>query len=171
MFVSWHVGLTTPLAAAMAVADPVQGALFWVGGVLIDADHYVDHVWFNRNWSLRRAYRWHLDYGAWLRNRPRHRHLMLFHTAEAVTLAALAAWAWPLLWPLVWGMLFHLTLDKIYDVQMGCPWIRAASVVQWALWARRNPVWAMTEADLARGERFRAASPAAAPQPVGAGAP
>lgn len=150
MYVSWHVGLTTPLAGALAMTEPVGAALFWAGGVLIDSDHYLDHVCFNRNWSLRRAYRWHLRYGEWLVLHPWHRGLCLFHTVEAIGLVALAAAFVPLLSYLLWGMLFHLLLDKIHDYRFGCFWTRAWSVVQWALWARRAPLWAMTEEMLAQ---------------------
>ncbi len=149
MYVSWHVGLTTPLAGAMAITDPVGAALFWAGGVLIDTDHYLDHLYFNRNWSLKRAYRWHITYGTWLQRHPGHRHLCLFHTVESLGLVMLAAWFWPPLWSLVGGMLFHLCLDKIYDYQMRAFWIRTASVVQWAFWARKNTPWVMTESMLA----------------------
>ncbi len=159
MYVSWHVGLTTPLAAATAIVDPAGAALFWAGGVLIDTDHYLDHVCVNRNWSLPRAYRWHLAYGEWLMRHPEHRGLCAFHTVEAMGLVAIAAAFVPAFSFLLWGMLFHLLLDKIHDFRFGCFWTRAFSVVQWALWARRTSVWAMSEERLARWRKDRAVAP------------
>ena len=147
----------------MAITDPVGASLFWAGGVLIDTDHYLDHVYFNRNWSLRRAYRWHIAYGDWLAGRKCHRHLCLFHTVESLGLVALAAWFFPPLWSLCAGMLFHLLLDKIHDYRFNAFWVRAFSVVQWALWARRNTPWAMTEEMLAAEARRAPTTPKKTP--------
>lgn len=165
MYVSWHVGLTTPLAAATAIVDPLGAALFWTGGVLIDTDHYLDHVCVNRNWSLARAYWWHIRYGKWLMRHPEHRGLCVFHTVEVIGLVALLAAFVPALSFLLWGMLFHLFLDKIYDHQVGCFWTRAFSVVQWALWTRKSAVWVMSEERLAREEEENLIGRTATPKP------
>lgn len=138
MRVSWHVGLTTPAAGAIALADPVGGALFWAGGVLIDSDHYLAHIWFNRSWNLREAYRWYFPFGDWIVRHPRHRFLCLFHTAEAIGAVAVATFYFPSLAWLLAGLCFHMVLDKLNDGWYGLFWARSATVTGWWLWARKQ---------------------------------
>lgn len=139
MYVSWHVALTTPPAAALAAIDPLGGALAFAGGVLIDSDHWLDFAWFHRSWSLRRAYWWHRRATPkWILADPDACFLCLFHSVEAMAAAALVGWLWaPGLWLLA-GMLYHLLLDKMNDAYWKVFWKRAFFVVQWVLWARRR---------------------------------
>jgi hypothetical protein len=110
--------VTTAVACGTAAAITGDGALtaaIAVGGFLIDVDHAVDYVVFERQRDLRP--------GAFLRyyleGRTR-RVVLALHSYELFALAAVAAWwsdgVW--LWGYLLGGLMHLTLDLIFNGEL-----------------------------------------------------
>jgi hypothetical protein len=110
--------VTTAAACATAAAitgDGVLTAAIAAGGFLIDLDHAVDYVVFERQRDLRP--------GAFLRyyleGRTR-RVVLALHSYELFALLAFAAWwsdaVW--LWGYLIGGLMHLTLDLIFNGEL-----------------------------------------------------
>ena len=107
--------VTTALACGAVYAAtgsaPLTAGLA-AGGFLIDVDHVIDYVAFDRRRDLRPA--------AFLRyyfeGRVRYTVLLL-HSYELAVLLALLAWAtqWPWLWGWVLGMALHLPLDVVFN--------------------------------------------------------
>jgi hypothetical protein len=100
---------------AAITGDPVATLAVAAGGFLIDVDHAVDYVVFERQRDLRP--------GAFLRYylEGRTRHVVLaLHSYELFALIALAAWwtgaVW--LWGYLLGGLMHLTLDLIFNGEL-----------------------------------------------------
>lgn len=110
--------VTTVAACATAAAvtgDGVLTAAVAAGGFLIDVDHAVDYVLFERQRDLRPGV--FLRY--YLEGHTRHVVLAL-HSYELFALLAAAAWwtdaAW--LWGYLIGGLMHLSLDLIFNGEL-----------------------------------------------------
>ena len=107
--------VTTAAACAVVYAGTGSTALttgLAAGGFLIDVDHIIDYVLFERQRDLRP--------GSFLRyyvNGLARRNVLVLHSYEL--LAALAAIAWASgsewLWGWVLGMLLHLPLDVVFN--------------------------------------------------------
>ncbi len=110
--------VTTAAACATAAAitgDGVVTAAIAAGGFLIDLDHAVDYVVFERQRDLRPGV--FLRY--YLEGRTR-RVVLALHSYELFALLAVAAWwsdaVW--LWGYLLGGLMHLTLDLIFNGEL-----------------------------------------------------
>jgi hypothetical protein len=109
-----HLVTTAVASAAWAAATgslPVAAAVA-VGGFLIDVDHAVDYVLFERQRDLRPGafLRYYLD------GRVR-RAVLVLHSYELFTVLGLFAW-WTdalVLWGYLWGALMHLALDLTFN--------------------------------------------------------
>jgi len=108
--------VTTAVACAAVQAATGSAALtagVAAGGFLIDLDHVLDYVAFERQRDLRPA--------AFLRYylAGRTRTVVLFlHSYEVLALLAFSAWAWNLTW--LWGYVLgaaalHLPLDIVFN--------------------------------------------------------
>ena len=108
--------VTTAIACAAVQAATGSAALtagVAAGGFLIDLDHVLDYVAFERQRDLRPAA--FLRY--YLGGRPR-TVVLLLHSYEILALLALAAWSWNLEW--LWGYVLgaaalHLPLDIVFN--------------------------------------------------------
>ena len=108
--------LVTTAAACAAVAYTTGSAALTAavatGGFLIDVDHAIDYVLFERQRDLRPAA--FLDY--YVTGRLRYA-VLVFHSYELFALLALIAW-WrdvPLLSAYLVGALMHLVLDIVFN--------------------------------------------------------
>ena len=118
---------------------------FAAGGVLIDVDHYLAYAMKNHDWSLRKAYHWHVQrVPPKVYSRP-HLHLpplvldryRPFHGVTPMLLAALLTrmspdalppGAWRLVGSIAraaaWGVLFHRLCDysvEVFEDRPGIP--------------------------------------------------
>jgi hypothetical protein len=107
--------VTTAAACAVVYAGTGSTALtagLAAGGFLIDVDHVVDYVLFERQRDLRPAT--FLKY--YLNGRVR-RVVLVLHSYELLALLAALAWTtgseW--VWGWVLGMLLHLPLDVVFN--------------------------------------------------------
>lgn len=107
--------VTTAAACAAVYAGTGDAALtagLAAGGFLIDVDHMVDYVLFERQRDLRPA-----SFLRYYVGGKAQRVVLLLHSYELLVLLAGIAWvtqvAW--LWGWVFGMLLHLPLDIIFN--------------------------------------------------------
>jgi hypothetical protein len=113
---------------------PAEAVAFWTATVLIDTDHYLDFVYYNRcrDLSIRGMFRFHrLSFQKiWRRD---FLDLSVFHTAEFfLGLYLLATWAGSsLLLAALLGAVFHLALDVFYLAWYRSVFKRAYSVVEY----------------------------------------
>ena len=107
--------MTTAAACAVVYAGTGSGAVtagLAAGGFLIDVDHVLDYVLFERQRDLRPS-----SFLRYYVNGLARRNVLVLHSYEL--LASLAAIAWGTgiewLWGWVFGMLLHLPLDVIFN--------------------------------------------------------
>lgn len=128
--------------AAAAGLYPVWGfshsAAFWAASVLIDADHYLDFLRWNRfkDFSLRRMVAWS-DIITGMIGRPDLLGFCVFHTVEFFLLVYFSS-HWfraPILYAVSMGLLFHVALDTLYLARKGNVFQRALSIPEfWVRW-------------------------------------
>jgi hypothetical protein len=107
--------VTTAVAGAAIYASTGSTALlagFAAGGFLIDVDHAVDYILFERQRDLRP--------GAFLRyylSGNVRRVVLLLHSYEVLAVLALLAWGtnWAALWGYLLGAAVHLPLDIVFN--------------------------------------------------------
>ena len=108
--------LVTTAAACAAVyagtGSPALTAGLAAGGFLIDVDHVIDYVLFERQRDLRP--------GSFLRyyvNGQARRVVLVLHSYELLALLAAVSWLTGIEWLWGWGfgMLLHLPLDVIFN--------------------------------------------------------
>ena len=108
--------VTTAIACTVVQASTGSAALIAgvaAGGFLIDLDHVLDYLVFERQRDLSPAR--FLRYYLGGRSRT---VVLLLHSYEVLALLALAAWAWNLAW--LWGYVLgaaalHLPLDIVFN--------------------------------------------------------
>jgi hypothetical protein len=109
-----HLVTTAATCAAVyaGTGDAALTAGLAAGGFLIDVDHLVDYVLFERQRDLRPA-----SFLKYYVGGKAQRVVLLLHSYELLVLLAGIAWvtqgAW--LWGWVFGMLLHLPLDIIFN--------------------------------------------------------
>ncbi|HUM16957.1 MAG TPA: hypothetical protein VL086_14780 [Candidatus Nitrosotalea sp.] len=107
--------VTTAAACAVIYAgtgSPALTAGLAAGGFLIDVDHVVDYVLFERQRDLRPAAFLKHYLGGQVQ-----RAVLVLHSYELLVLLAALAWMTGIewLWGWVFGMLLHLPLDVIFN--------------------------------------------------------
>lgn len=131
-----HAVLGAIGAAALYPTLGFNSALFWLGSVFIDIDHYADFVCRNRftDFSFTNMVRYCkvLD-GYW--RYPEFLALSALHTVEFLIpfgLIALFTGSAPME-ALLWGFVFHVVLDAAYLGRQGAMFIRVFSVTEYVL--------------------------------------
>jgi hypothetical protein len=107
--------VTTAAACAVVYAGTGSPALtvgLAAGGFLIDVDHVVDYVVFERQRDLRPS-----SFLRYYVNGRAQRVVLVLHSYELLVLLAATAWGTGIewLWGWVFGMLLHLPLDVIFN--------------------------------------------------------
>ena len=119
---------TVYLSGSLSLATAVA-----LGGFLIDIDHAVDYLLFNRQWDLHpgKFLRYYLEGRA-------KRVVLALHSWELFALLAGIAWwtGWLLLWGYLVGAAMHLFLDIVFN---GPPRLRRASKVLAAFFKGPSP--------------------------------
>jgi hypothetical protein len=114
-----HFLTSALLGAALYPRSPTKAALLLIGGVGLDADHYVLYALRSGDWSPRGA----LHYDSWRHTprtigdtRKRHGSLRSIFHEPRLTLPLIWGMAlrWPMLRPVAWGLSLHLALDFPY---------------------------------------------------------
>jgi hypothetical protein len=116
MTLTQHLVLTGLAAAALS---PVLGvpelALFSVGSVLIDVDHYFLFIQRRKSLSIRGMFRYFEKLQP-IQSSISYVGLCLFHTIDFFLLLAVLLIWYPWLWPLLAGCLYHFCID-LYDLR------------------------------------------------------
>jgi len=126
------------IAAAAAFAPELAGeaAAFWTATVLIDTDHYLDFLYYNRcrDLSIRGMFLFHRLLFQKIRRRD-FLGLSVFHTAEFFAgLYLLATWTGSaILQAALLGCVFHLALDVAYLACYRSVFKRAYSVIEYGV--------------------------------------
>lgn len=116
MKLTQHIALTG--VAALALAPMLSGgelALFAVGGVLIDVDHYFLYIQRRRNLSVAGMFRYYDELQPIQPNIP-YVGLCIFHTIDFFILLAVLACFYPPVYLLLAGCLYHFVID-LYDLR------------------------------------------------------
>ena len=114
---------------------------FFVGGFLIDTDHYLYNIFKFKTLSIKKAYRYYFyKEGRGTGNF----HLHIFHTVEFWLLMIIMAFltrAYPLFFYMFTitfaGMILHVALDFIDLFRKDIIDVRAISILQWLLRTKR----------------------------------
>ncbi|CAA9287827.1 MAG: hypothetical protein AVDCRST_MAG77-4452 [uncultured Chloroflexi bacterium] len=134
MYPTQHAAITaiTALPLRRRGWNWTELSLFAAGAVLIDVDHYLSYAVREGDWSLPRAYRWHIRRVPPMDRRRPHLYLppllwdqyRWFHAIVPLALLALAARLWPPLRPLALGALYHRLQDyavEVFEHRPGVP--------------------------------------------------
>jgi hypothetical protein len=116
MTLTQHLAFT---GAAGALLAPVLGAegvaLFAIGSVLIDVDHYLLYLQRRRNFSVAGMFRYYRELQP-IQNTIPYVGLCIFHTIDFFILLGVLAIFYPFFFPLLTGCLYHFCLD-LYDLK------------------------------------------------------
>jgi hypothetical protein len=131
-----HVWIGGAVATALAPTLGAEVVAFWAATVLIDVDHYLDFLYYNRcrDLSIPRMFLFHRIVFQKTRRRD-FLGLILFHTAEFfLGVYLLATWVdSSLLMAVLLGCVFHLALDVFYLAYHRIVFQRAYSIVEYLL--------------------------------------
>jgi hypothetical protein len=107
MTLTQHLALTGVAAVALSpVFDGGEIALFAIGGVLIDVDHYFLYIQRRRNFSVPGMFRYFRELQP-IQSGISYVGLCICHTFDFFFLLAVLANYHPWIWPLLAGCLYH----------------------------------------------------------------
>lgn len=130
MTLGQHLALTGLAAAAISpLFSAREIALFCVGGVLIDVDHYFLYIQRRRNFSVPGMFRYYRELQP-IQHRIPYVGLCVFHTVDFFALVAVVAAFHPPLWALLAGLLYHFVIDLWYLRRKGIFFIRPFFLVE-----------------------------------------
>jgi hypothetical protein len=124
MYLSVHLLLTLLLCAVLYPFIGAGVALIFVGGLIVDADHYIAFAAKFRTLDPKKCYKFYME--KYSKNES---YLFIFHTLEFQMLVLiLGVFYRPLLFLLA-GMLFHIFLDVVGESRFRKKWKRKFSLV------------------------------------------
>jgi hypothetical protein len=116
MTLTQHLALTGIAAAALSpVLSGGEIALFAVGGVLIDVDHYLLFVQRRRSLSIAGMFRYFSELQP-IQCNISYVGLCVFHTVDFFLLLAALGFIYPIVWYLLAGCLYHFVID-LFDLR------------------------------------------------------
>jgi hypothetical protein len=130
MTLTQHLAITGVAAVVLApVLSAEELALFSVGSVLIDVDHYLLYIQRRKSLSVRGMFRYFAELQP-IQSSISYVGLCVFHTVDFFLLLALLSLWYPHLKPLLAGCLFHFVVDLISLRRKGIIFIRAFFLVE-----------------------------------------
>ncbi|MBI2130705.1 hypothetical protein HYU10_02955 [Candidatus Woesearchaeota archaeon] len=109
-----HFVTSTALAALLYPNYGWIAALVFIGGFLIDFDHYMWYILKTKDFSIRKCYDFYVIPS---KEKDYFRHkgaLLAFHTIEALLVLAALAFYSKIFLMVLYGMLLHWALDLIF---------------------------------------------------------
>jgi hypothetical protein len=114
MTLKQHLVITGVAVAALTpVLDAAKLALFAVGGVLIDVDHYLLYIQRKRNFSVKGMFLYFEELQPIQGSIP-YVGLCVFHTIDFFILLAVLGHFYPIIYSLLAGCLYHFFFDLIH---------------------------------------------------------
>jgi hypothetical protein len=139
MKVSQHVKYTTIAAfILLPFCDFIQIALFFIGSILIDVDHYVFYVLQFKKWDIRGMFDYYERFLPEQIESIPYAGVCIFHTIEVFIILGIASYYYSFLFYLLMGMIFHYILDFIFLYQNKCLFSRAFSIVEHFIRAKKH---------------------------------
>lgn len=134
MKVSTHVISTSIICLILIVlTDWYNAVLFFIGGVLVDFDHYLNYAKVKKDLSLARAYKWHLKILSKIRAKPEKFLVFhVFHSVEFILLLLLVSYFFNNYFLLL-GVGFHSLLDLVKAFRCRTASVRKLSFIQYLL--------------------------------------
>ncbi|GAB6038931.1 hypothetical protein JCM15519_34900 [Fundidesulfovibrio butyratiphilus] len=130
-------------AAGAAVLMPFLGwqdsVVFGLTVFFIDLDHIIPFVRDCKSLNVRRFFLYH----AKAPHTPNFLALAVFHTVEFQLLLILLGFVWPVFQVMAAACLFHIFFDVVKTFQLGKPFLRAYSLIEYAL-RRKHKVTRLT---------------------------
>jgi hypothetical protein len=135
-----HLAYGAAVTPALYPFFGLKSLFFFAASVLIDADHYIDYLYFGgfKSWSVRKMFRFHGQIRKWV-GRPNICALEAFHTLEfyAGLLTVAVYFRSAEVYLILSGLLFHQALDLIRMRQWNALHLRALSFVEYWFRARK----------------------------------
>jgi len=110
-----------------------QVLMIFVGGVLIDIDHYLLYIYRFRKFSLRGCYRYHHIKVKKNNHKDVFGALLIFHTIEFLLLSVFLSIYSTLALMFTIGLLGHYTLDVIERYKLEKSFITNPSLISWII--------------------------------------
>jgi len=134
MLVPVHIILSAILSLILVPIFGIYSLLIFLGGVLIDVDHYLEYAVRKKDLSLIKAYKeGMMFYRKSIRlGRPiRINVLHIFHTLEFLIIFMLLSFFSKIISILLIGILFHIVLDLGWLIKRKALKSRAHSFIGW----------------------------------------
>jgi len=106
MDIKHHVIVSTLLAIFLYPTYGIFVLLIFLGGVLIDVDHYLWYIVVKKSFSIKKAYKYMKDEYHGTRNM-----ILIFHNIEFWISSLIISYFFPLLFPFVIGLASHVAMD------------------------------------------------------------
>ena len=119
MYPRWHILFGLIFSIAVYLLFPItllQASIIFLSSILIDIDHYLFYVKRKKDFSLPKAYRWHIHLGKIKANKKKSA-MMFMHTIEFLILIAILSYFFNIFIYILIGLLFHMILDMLHHLQ------------------------------------------------------
>ena len=111
MLIIYHFIATFLLAVVLFPVWRFNVLYLFLGGFLIDFDHYIMHMIKFKSLSLKKAYQYCL-------RKPKYSFL-LFHTVEAWVLLIILSFFSEIMFIILIGLILHMILDLVHGLRKG----------------------------------------------------
>ncbi|MBU4332471.1 hypothetical protein KKD19_00840 [Patescibacteria group bacterium] len=138
MKVSVHAASTGIISLLiLATTNWQNGLLFFIGGILVDVDHYLKFAWRVKNPSFIKAYKTCCELSEKIKKNPKqYLSLCHFHTIEFLIIVFALSLAWGSYF-LFFGICFHFLLDILAMFIYHSVGVREISIIRFMFRKRK----------------------------------
>jgi len=127
----YHFIASLVLAAILYPFYGVNVLFIFVGGFLIDLDHYLWYIYKNKGFNPINAYKFYLKMLKEKSFNQKRKYLLLFHSAEFLVLMVIFAFYSKIMFIILIGLLYHYALDTITILFISKGRCSTYSIVWW----------------------------------------
>jgi hypothetical protein len=109
-----HFIVSFILALALFPFYGYYAILVFIGGFLVDADHFLYYLLRFKKFNLKKAYLYFEDVGKTRNLREYQRFFLVFHFSEIIVLLVILSFFHKIFFIILIGLLSHIILDIIY---------------------------------------------------------